>query len=204
MPRARTATLIGSGMRPGLASLPSGSTARPRKKLKTPTGRLMKNAHRQLRLDTTSAPRVGPKAPAAAPIAPQMATATGTLSRGNVCSTRASDAGTRIAAPAASTISAPTSTPTVGASPRSIEPTVNTTTPIRNIRRRPTRSARRPLGISSAANTRVYALSTHDTVDGPAELNVLLIAGNETKPIVVSRNTANTARLVDVSTIHGL
>ena len=30
------------------------------------------------------------------------------------------------------------------------------------------------------------------------------MAGNATKRIVVSRNTANTARLVDVSTIQGL
>ena len=30
------------------------------------------------------------------------------------------------------------------------------------------------------------------------------MAGNDTKPIVVSRNTANTARLVEVSTTHGL
>ena len=41
-------------------------------------------------------------------------------------------------------------------------------------------------------------------MDGPAALNVWLIAGNETNPIVVSRNTANTARPVDVSTTHGL
>ena len=53
--RARRCS-TGSGIRPGLASRPSGSTARPRKKLTMPTGRLMKNAHRQLRLVTTSAP----------------------------------------------------------------------------------------------------------------------------------------------------
>jgi hypothetical protein len=47
-------------------------------------------------------------------------------------------------------------------------------------------------------------LSTHDTVDGPADAKVSLMAGNDTKPMVVSRKTANTARLVEVSTTHGL
>ena len=47
-------------------------------------------------------------------------------------------------------------------------------------------------------------MSTHDTVDGPADAKVELIAGNATNPIVVSRNTAKTARLVEVSTTQGL
>ena len=45
-----------------------------------PTGTLMKNAHRQLRLRHHAARRAsGPAAPAAAPIAPQVATAIGTF-----------------------------------------------------------------------------------------------------------------------------
>jgi len=128
----------------------------------------------------------------------------GDLVARNVCSTSASDDGTKIAAPTASTISAPISSQIVGARPHSIDPTVNTITPIRNIRRRPTRSARRPNGISVDAKTSVYAVRTQATVSLPALANVSLIAGNVTNPTVVSRKTANTARLVDTSTTHGL
>src|SRR5258706_15649863 len=91
-----------------------------------------------------------------------------------------------------------------GAKPHNIDATVKRTTAPRKVRRRPTRSASRPPGTNSAANTIVYALSTHDSPDGLTELKSALMAGNATKRIVVSRNTANTARLVDVSTIHGL
>ena len=43
---------------------------------------------------------------------------------------------------------------------------MNTTTATRNVRRRPTRSASRPAGMSSAAKTIVYAFRTHDSDDG--------------------------------------
>ena len=164
----------------------------------------MKKAHRQPKFSTTSAPSVGPKAPATAPIAPQIATATGTFSLGKVCSTRASDDGTSAAAPTACRTRAATRNPAVGARPHSIEARVNTTTAVRNVRRRPTRSARRPAGISKAAKTIVYAFSTHDSEEALTPLKSARIAGNATNRIVVSRKTAKIARLVETSTVHGL
>src|SRR5438034_1131429 len=47
--------------------------------------------------------------------------------------------------------------------PHSAEPTLKTIKPATKIRRRPTRSAHRPAGTSTAANTIVYAFSTHDS-----------------------------------------
>ncbi len=115
----------------------------------------MKKAQRQPKFSTTKAPSVGPAAPATAPTAPQMATATGIFERGKVCSTRASDDGTSAAAPTAWRMRAATSSPAVGARPHSIEATVNSTAAARNVRRLPIRSASRPAGMSSAANTMV-------------------------------------------------
>ena len=82
-----------------------------------------------------------------------MATATGIFERGKVCSTRASDDGTSAAAPTACRTRAATRRPAVGATPHSIDAIVNRTAAARNVRRRPMRSASRPAGISSAANT---------------------------------------------------
>jgi hypothetical protein len=81
---------------------------------------------------------------------------------------------------------------------------VKRTAAVRNVRRRPTRSASRPAGISSAANTIVYALRIQDSDDADAEEKPALIEGKATNKIVVSRNTANTARLVLANTTHGL
>ena len=50
-----------------------------------------------------------------------------------------------------------------------------------------------PAGINSAANTIVYALSTHDNVVGEALENVDEMSGNATYRIVVSRNVARVA-----------
>src|SRR5262245_48644217 len=133
-----------------------------------------------------------------------MATATGILWRGNVCNTSASDDGTSAAAATACRIRAPTRKATVGATPQSIDARVKPTAAVRNVRRRPTRSASRPNGIRSAAKTIVYALRIHDSEDGELDENWALIEGKATKRIVVSRNTAKTARLVLPSTTHGL
>ena len=169
-----------------------------------PTGTLRKNAHRHPKFSIKSAPIVGPAAPATAPIAPQIATAIGIFSRGNVCSTNASDAGTSAAAPTAWAMRPRIRNPTVGASPHSTDAPVKITTAVRKVLRRPTRSASRPAGMSSAANTIVYALSTHDIVVVLTSEKLALIDGNATNKIEVSRNTATTARLVEVRTVHSL
>src|SRR6185503_19798183 len=99
---------------------------------------------------------------------------------------------------------APTRKTTLGASPHSIDAIVKRTAAVRNVRRRPTRSASRPAGISRAANTIGYALRIQDSDDGDAEEKPALIEGKATNKIVVSRNAANTARLVLANTTHGL
>jgi hypothetical protein len=80
---------------------------------------------------------------------------------------------------------------------------VNKTAAVRNVRLLPTRSASRPAGINNAANTIVYAFRIHDSDEGAVEANCALIDGNATNRIVVSRNTANTARLVLAKTTQG-
>src|SRR5258706_9658628 len=99
---------------------------------------------------------------------------------------------------------APTRKTTVGATPHSIDATVNITAAVRNVRRLPTRSASRPAGINSAANTIVYAFRIHDSDDGAVEENCALIDGNATNKMAASRNTANTARPLPANTIHPL
>ena len=67
--------------------------------------------------------------------------------------TRASEAGTSIAAPKAWKTRARMSSSTDGARPHAADATVNTATPATNDRRRPTRSVSRPHRISEAAKT---------------------------------------------------
>ena len=61
-------------------------------------------------------------------------------------------------APTAWTTLAAISTATPGASPHSTDPTLNPASPARNTRRRPSRSAQRPAGTSTAASTIVHAV----------------------------------------------
>ena len=117
-----------------------------------PTGRLITKTHRQLASSTSTDPRVGPIAPATAPIAPQIATATGSRSRGKARITSASDEGSSAAAPSACTTRKAISTSTVGATAQASEASVNSVVPSRNIFLCPTRSAILPAGTSSAAN----------------------------------------------------
>ena len=94
-------------------------------------------------------------APATAPMAPQMATAAGSRSRGKARITRASEAGMMAAAPMAWTIRKAISTSAEGAAAQAADATVNRTIPSRKIRLWPTRSASLPAGTSSAAKVMV-------------------------------------------------
>jgi hypothetical protein len=58
---------------------------------------------------------------------------------------------------------APIRARTPGATPHSSEPRLNAIIPATNRRRRPTRSAQRPAGTRTAANTIVYPFSTQDS-----------------------------------------
>ena len=122
-----------------------------------------------------------------------MATANGTLEGGNERRRRASDDGINVAAPMAWITRNAIRMPADGASPQAIDATVNSVEPNRKARLWPSRSANLPAGTRSAANTIVYALSTHDSWAGVTESNVATMSGNATNSTVVSRKTASTA-----------
>ncbi len=94
--------------------------------------------------------------------------------------TRASDDGISEAAPAAWSTRKPIKVSAVGATPHAIEAAVKAADPARNTRRCPTRSASLPAGMSNAAKTMVYALRTHDSVDGLDDEKVRVMSGNAT------------------------
>ncbi len=118
----------------------------------TPTGRLIQNTQRQpncTRLPPITGPSVAPRAPRAdhVPMAfPRTAV-------GTEASRSESEAGTIRPAPIAWTSRAMINAATPGASPHSIEPRVKANNPATNSLRRPIRSAHRPAGTSTAANT---------------------------------------------------
>src|SRR5689334_18576354 len=107
--------------------------------------------------------------------------------------TSASDEGMSAAAPAACTMRHRISTSAVGATPHAIDAAVKAVEPTRNTRRWPTRSATFPAGMRSAANTIVYALSTHESSDGVLVAKSREMAGKATYRIVVSRKVASVA-----------
>ena len=80
-----------------------------------------------------------------------MAVAVARWCAGNSGSSSPSDVGTRIAPPTAWSMRAATRNSTEPATPQSAEAARNTPMPTKNMRRRPTMSATRPAGTSSAA-----------------------------------------------------
>ena len=130
----------------------SGTTRTASTTAASPTGTLIQNTQRQLTC-TRVPPMTGPSAAPSAPRADQVPMAFGRAGAGTAASSSDSDAGTIAPAPAAWTTRAAISAPTPGARPHSTEPTVNPASPATNSRRRPIRSAQRPAGTSTAANT---------------------------------------------------
>ena len=98
-------------------------------------------------------PITGPSAAPSAPSADQVPSAFARAAGGTAANSRDSDAGTIAPAPVAWMTRAAISRPTPGASAHSTDPSVNPASPAVNIRRRPIRSAHRPAGTSTAANT---------------------------------------------------
>ncbi len=130
----------------------SGSTRSPSAIVKIPIGRLTRKIQRHE--SVTSRPPNGAPDDAATAATPAQAPTTRLCWRaGKVGSSRPSEAGTMLAAPAAWTTRPSTSTSSEGATAHRTEPAVNTTTPASRNRRRPKWSARRPAGTSRAPNT---------------------------------------------------
>ena len=156
-----------------------------------PNGRLIMNAQRQPPSSTSAPPIGGPSPAATAAVAPHRPIACARRSSENAAITRASDAGTSMAAPSAWTTRAATSSSTDGASAHSTEATVNTRTPLANARRRPTRSVSRPNTMRKAAKTMLYALRIQDRSPTDVPGNDSTIEGNATFTMVASRNARN-------------
>src|SRR5215207_3962349 len=129
----------------------------------------MQNSTRQSNASTSTPPSAGPAAAATAADALQRPIAAVRRAGGVSASTNASDAGIISAAPTPCTARAASRTPKVGASAASSDATVNVVTPATNRRRRPTTSASRPAGASSAANRIVYSVTTQDSDVTPTE-----------------------------------
>ena len=119
----------------------------------TPTGRLTKKIHDQLRSEVRMPPSSTPTAPPlpeAAPITPS-ALLRSCPSR-NVVTMIESAAGASSAPPRPCSARVTINASADQASPESSEPTVNTATPAMNSRLRPSRSARRPPSSSVPPN----------------------------------------------------
>jgi hypothetical protein len=112
----------------------------------------MRNTQCQL-ASTRAPPTTGPSAAAAPPTEVQALIVPVRFSGRAAASSRPSEAGISSAPPAAWTTRAITSTQTFGAAAQAAEATPKTIIPVRNAARRPIRSAARPAGTSSAANT---------------------------------------------------
>src|ERR1700758_3847642 len=158
----------------------------------SPTGTLIQNTQRQLTW-TRLPPITGPSAAPSAPSADQVPRAFARPAAGTAASRSDNDAGTIAPAPAAWMTRAAISSPTPGASPHSTDPAVNPASPATNTRRRPIRSAHRPAGTSTAANTIVYALSTQDSELRLVPGYCLLMYGNARLTMNRSRLDMNTA-----------
>jgi hypothetical protein len=182
-----------SGRPETFSSRLSGTTRSASATAASPTGTLIQNTQRQLTW-TRAPPMTGPRAAPSAPSADQVPIAFGRAAAGTAASSSDSDAGTIAPAPAACTTRAAISAPTPGASPHSTEPRLNPASPATNSRRRPTRSAHRPAGTSTAANTIVYAFSTQDSELRLVPGYCLLMYGNARLTMNRSRLDMNTAR----------
>src|SRR5277367_5699536 len=169
------------------ASRLSGTTRRASTTAATPTGTLIQNTQRQFTW-TRLPPITGPSAAPSAPSADQVPSAFARPDAGTAASSSDIDAGTIAPAPAAWTTRAAISRPTPGASPHSTDPAVNPASPATNNRRRPIRSAHRPAGTRTAANTIVYPLSTQDS-------ELRLVPGYCLLMYVKARLTMNRSRL---------
>ena len=159
----------------------------------SPTGRLIQNTQRQS-IWTSAPPITGPSAAPSAPIAAQVPMARGRAGAGTAASSRERDAGTIRPAPTAWMTRATISASTPGARPQSSEPAVKPSRPATNSRRRPTRSAHRPAGTRTAANTMVYPFSTQDSSLRLVPGYCLPMYGNARLTMNRSRLDMNTAR----------
>ena len=127
-----------------------------------PTGTLTKKIHGHERKSTRMPPKSTPKAAPTPPTAPQPPSAMLRSRPSLKVATRMdSAAGVMVAAPSPWNARKAMRDASLQASPQRSEPSVKTTAPKMNTRRRPSRSAERPPSRRKPPNTSAYALMTH-------------------------------------------
>src|SRR3954470_8733401 len=175
-----------------------------RKNAATPTGTLTKKIQDQLSTSVRTPPSRTPAAAPKPPTAPQTPSAT-LRSRPSekVVVRMDSAAGEMIAAPSPWSERAAIKDPSDQARPASSEARVKTTMPTRNSRRRPSRSAARPPRSRKPPKNRAYALITHWRFSWENPRSIL-IEGNATFTIAMSRTTMNWTALRSASASHFL
>ncbi len=190
-----------SGSRPCWSRL-SRSSRRAGIRIGRPITRFTKNTAGQPSQLVRNPPRDGPVAAATAPVAVHNDVAVARCVTGNSGNARLSDVGSSTAPAIACTTRAATSTPKLPASPHTTDAVTNSTTPTRNRRLRPSRSASRPAGTSAAANTMLYALRTHDRSPSESCEKDRSMPGKAMLTIVTSSVAMNAATEVTINTCH--
>lgn len=152
---ALSSTTPTTSRRIGRGERVSGTARAATAKITMPTGMLMRNTVRQPRpqrsASTSQPPSTGP-ATAASPLTPPMSPYMGARSRGeNSACTDASSCGTMRAAKSPCARRVTTRTSPDQANAAAAEASVNPATPMRNTRRLPNRSPRRPPVMSATA-----------------------------------------------------
>ena len=161
----------------------------------------MKKIARQLTSSVRKPPTTGPIASASALTPAQVPIAVPRCSGGNAWVMIDSVAGIMKAAPMPWTARKATSQVSFGAKPMIRLDTPNTTTPNRNIRRRPKMSPSRPPVTRSTASVRVYAFTVHSSEASDA-CRSRWIDGSATFTTVLSSISMNRAKHIAASVHH--
>ena len=161
----------------------------------TATGRLMKKIARQETSSVSQPPTTGPIASAIAETPAQVPIAFPRSCGGNALEMIERVAGIMNAAPIPWIAREATSAPSLGARPMVAEASAKTTTPNRNILRRPKMSPSRPPVTSSTAKVSVYALTVHSSEDRDAS-KLFWIDGRATFTAVLSSMIMKSAKLM--------
>ncbi len=167
-----------------------------------PTGTFTKKIQFQLRRSVRTPPSRTPATAPNAPTPPHAPSAAfRSLPSAKVVIRMESAAGVMIAAPSPCMARAPIRGPSPQAKPETSEAVVKRTTPTRNIRRRPRRSAARPPSSRKPPKNSAYALITHCKFSWEKPRSSL-IEGRATFTIAMSSTTMNCTSKSSASPYH--
>ena len=164
----------------------------------TATGRFRKKIARQDTYSASAPPTTGPIASASADTPAQVPIALPRSSAGKAFVMIESVAGIMNAAPTPCTARPATSQAWSGARPMAALESAKTTTPKRNMRRRPKMSPSRPPVTSRTANVSVYALTVHSRPESVAPRSSWM-EGSATFTTVLSSMIMNSAKHIAAS-----